>query len=226
MKALVLRARWSSGAPQLSHRPHLHSGHHFIPRHALRIHPPSSRHAATSRRTTKALRLKPAPTAAPASKRLALAQNTIVFNPPPTPPSPYQTPPLFLPPSDPRRTLLAPSYAHDNPYRRTATAAPSNAVTLPPAINQPTEKKYHLGPAEIEEIRQLRASNPWVWTKKRLAEKFGCSEYFVVMCAQAVPERVDWAKEHLERIKSRWGPKRTKAREEREKRRTLWQRDE
>ena len=199
----------------------------------LPLHPPSSRHVATSRRTTKALRVKPWPSAVPASKRVIPAHDSIVFNPPPTAPSPYQTPPLFLPVGDPRRRLLAPSHAHDNPYRRVdptastdITATSDDESDLPPVLSRAPEKRYHLGATEIEEIRKLRTSNPWVWTPKRLAEKFDCSEYFVRICAQAISERMDWHKQNLERVKARWGPKRQMARENRAKRRKLWSRDD
>ena len=93
-------------------------------------------------------------------------------------------------------------------------------------MHKPYEKKYHLGEDEIAEIRRLRAEDPWKWTRKVLAEKFGCTEFFVGIVAQASKERMDWSKRLLEQTKERWGKRRTYAREERTKRRETWARDE
>ncbi|MCJ1444805.1 MAG: hypothetical protein MMC23_005308 [Stictis urceolatum] len=177
------------------------------------------RGVATARRTHKALRPVPSPSAAAAMKYANSHANQIVFNPPPSAPSPYHTPPLFLPAEDPRRALLVLSHARSNPYAST-TPKP-----LPPPISQPRAKTYHLTPEDIEEMRRLRSSDEWTWTKKKLAEKFGCSELFVAMCVQASETRKEWAKANLERVKERWGPRRRGAREERAKRRELWAKD-
>lgn len=74
-------------------------------------------------------------------------------------------------------------------------------------------------------MRALRSSNEWEWTRKRLAEKFGCTEFFVGMCVQASETRREWAQVGLERVKERWGDRRKGARDERVKRREGWGRD-
>ena len=173
------------------------------------------RHESSARRTTKRLRTKPDPsfTAAIPPENL---NDHIVFNPPSSAPSPYHTPPAFLPAHDPRRNLLSQSHLHGNPY-----IDPSRR--LPPLARKvQKEKKYHLTPKEIEEIRSLRTQDPWTWTRKKLAEKFECSQFFVGMVAEApvAKKESEWAK--LDAIKDRWGKRRTGAREERGKRRTGW----
>jgi hypothetical protein len=189
-----------------------------LKRETTSTHKTFTRNVATARRTSKALRPVPALSAAPASKYSIPGTNQIVFNPPPSAPTPYHTPPIFLPSQDPRRILLTPSYAHANPYR-------ANDKELPPAVKPPREKTYHLSKEDIEEMRRLRQSDEWTWTRKRLADKFGCTEFFVGMCVQASHTRMEWAKTNLDRVKQRWGDKRRSARDERTKRRELWGRD-
>ena len=86
------------------------------------------------------------------------------------------------------------------------------------------EKKYHLGQAEIDEIRKLRKQDPRKWTRVRLAEKFECSQFFVSLCCCA-PEIKDEQDKALEAIKKKWGRRKTEAREERKARKVLWGRD-
>lgn len=182
----------------------------------------SRRHESSARRTTKRLRTKPDPsfTSSIAPSQL---NDHIVFNPPSSAPSPYHTPPVFLPPNDPRRKLLAQSHQHANPYNE-----PDRR--LPPVIQNKNhkihEKKYHLREKDFEEMRRLRAENPTKWTRSRLAEKFECSQFFVGMVCQASKEKLDRDQEELERIKERWGRRRREAREDRTKRREIWGRDE
>lgn len=87
-------------------------------------------------------------------------------------------------------------------------------------------KKYHLTPHDVEEIRRLRTQDPYTWTRKKLAEKFDCSQFFVGMVAEAPPEKkeMEFAKE--EAAKARWGKRRRYAREDRQKRRELWGKDQ
>jgi len=91
-------------------------------------------------------------------------------------------------------------------------------------VRQPYEKKYHVTQAQVEEIRRLRAENPKQWTRVKLAEKFQCSQYFVSLCCCA-PEIKEQRDRELAEIKSRWGRKKTEAREDRQTRKALWGRD-
>ncbi|MCJ1407196.1 hypothetical protein MMC19_001267 [Ptychographa xylographoides] len=191
------------------------------------------RHESSSRRTTKRLRpkqssaallpLRTPPTHFKSQSQPQLqpqTQDHIIFNPPSTAPSPYHTPPIFLPPTDPRRTLLAPVHTHLNPHGTDPT------LRLPPPVRREYEKVYHLGAQEIDEIRTLRKEDPWKWTRSVLAAKFGCTEFFVGMVAPATEERMEWSRRLVEQDRARWGRRRTEAREARGKRREMWGRDE
>ncbi|KAI4121825.1 MAG: hypothetical protein LQ338_006157 [Usnochroma carphineum] len=180
--------------------------------------PATRRHESSARRTTKRLRVKPDPSFAPSLTADQLQQH-VVFNPPSSSPSPYQTPPAFLPPSDPRRFLLTQAHEHANPY-----AQPNKR--LPPPISKPVDKKYHLKEDEIAEIHRLRQEDPFTWSRKKLAQKFDCSEFFVAMICEVSPERKAQQQRALDEIKARWGNRRRHAREDRQKRRVLWGRDE
>lgn len=175
------------------------------------------RHQSNARRTTKRLRVKPDPTFS-SSIAPEKVNDDIVFNPPSSAPSVYQTPAIFLPPSDPRRQLLAQSHRHANPYNEDRP--------LPPPVRKTQEKKYHLLPKDIEEIRQLRTADPFTWTRKKLAEKFDCTQFFVGMVVGASKERKEQQKQILENVKQKWGRRKRYAREDRAKRRELWGRDE
>ena len=176
------------------------------------------RHESSSRRTTKKLRVKP-DASFTASISPSAIRDHIVFNPPSSAPSPYQTPAAFLPRGDPRRELLSQSHQHANPY-----SDPS--AHLPPSVRERSEKKYHLGEQDIKEIRRLRTEDPNKWTQNKLAEKFQCSQFFIGMVSKAPKERLEWAQRELGKVKARWGQKRRQAREDRQKRRELWGRDE
>lgn len=183
------------------------------------------RHESTARRSTKRLRTKTDPTftssIAP-SNRIS----HVVLNPPSSSPSPYHTPPAFLPPSDPRRVLLAQSYAYANPYNE-----PSRR--LPPPLDHEAAtkaKKYHLTPDDIAEIRRLRQEDPYTWTRKALAEKYDCSQFFVGMVGPLTSSVGEKKKQEeiskSEQAKQRWGRRKRWAREERSRRRETWGRDE
>lgn len=78
--------------------------------------------------------------------------------------------------------------------------------------------------AQIEEMRALRARDAKTWTRVRLAERFGCSQFFVGMVAknEGAAERVQ--REH-EKARLRWGNRRRAAREDRGRRKEGWGRD-
>ena len=176
------------------------------------------RHESSARRTTKRLRTQPDPSFT-SSISPSHGQDHIVFNPPSSAPSVYHTPTAILPPNDPRRQLLAQAHSHANPYDQ-----PNRR--LPPPVSKPREKKYHLREKEIEEIRKLRTEDPFTWTRKKLAEKYDCSQFFVGLIVQASEERLEQQRKVLEDIKSKWGRRRRHAREDRTRRRELWGRDE
>lgn len=182
------------------------------------------RYQSSFRRTRKALRVKPDASFAPSATE---TQDHIVFNPPSSAPNVYHTPQKFLPANDPRRRFTAPTTSAkppSTPGSSSGTQHPNNSSELPAPVRQPYEKKYHVTQAQVEEIRRLRAENPKQWTRVKLAEKFQCSQYFVSLCCCA-PEIKEQRDRELAEIKSRWGRKKTEAREDRQTRKALWGRD-
>lgn len=71
-------------------------------------------------------------------------------------------------------------------------------------------------------MRQLRASDPAVWTRAKLAAKFGTSQFFVGMVCETGTQRKDEMQTRLARIKARWGKLKIGARVERKRRRAGW----
>jgi hypothetical protein len=182
------------------------------------------RNVSSFRRTRKALRVKPDASFAPSATH---TKDHIVFNPPSSAPNVYHTPQKFLPPNDPRRRLIALTSSAtppSTPGSSSGTQQPNNSDVLPTTVRARYEKKYHLTPAQVEEMRKLRAQDPKLWTRVKLAEKFECSQFFVSLCCSA-PEIKEQRDKELEQIKRRWGRKKTEAREDRQTRKALWGRD-
>jgi hypothetical protein len=97
---------------------------------------------------------------------------------------------------------------------------------LPTPVRRVYEKKYHLTPQQVAEMRKLRAEDPKHWTRYRLAEKFECSRFFVgLVCMGEAPEVREDNLRKLEEVKAKWGPRKREAREMRGERRKLWGRD-
>ncbi|KAI0554434.1 mitochondrial ribosomal protein subunit L20-domain-containing protein [Xylaria curta] len=175
----------------------------------------SRRHQSTTSRTKKALKLPPHPDfLTPQS-----GQNHIIFNPPAAAPSVYHTPFKFLPKSDPRRQANLSQLIRSSSDLNTS----SRSTQLPPPTSKTEirERKYNVTKEQVEEMRQLRAADPAKWSVLKLAQKFECNPLFVMMCCKASPEHKEKENQRLEDIKSRWGTIRTKAREERKKRKDL-----
>ncbi|KAJ6153789.1 hypothetical protein N7470_006748 [Penicillium chermesinum] len=170
----------------------------------------SRRHQSSYRRTKQRLRVKPDASFGTSNQ----GREHIIYNPPSSAPSVYHTPNKFLPANDARRKIqIASSQTHD----------PSN---LPTVYKNNEPNKYHLTPADIEEIRKLRLSDPMTWSRYKLAKRFDCSALFIAMVCEASPEKKEIQKQVLEAVQSRWGPKRRMAREDRQLRREAWGRDE
>ncbi|KAH8670862.1 mitochondrial ribosomal protein subunit L20-domain-containing protein [Xylariales sp. PMI_506] len=170
----------------------------------------SIRAQSTTARTKRALKIAPHPSFVTVDG----AGDHVIFNPPSSVPSVYHTPFKFLPKSDPRRQ------ANLSHLIRNMTTTTSD---LAPEINRPNFAlpKHNVTKEQVEEMRALRAADPSRWSVVRLAAKFNCSNYFVMMCCRSSAEHRASEKTRLEAIKSRWGPIRTKAREERQKRKVL-----
>jgi hypothetical protein len=138
----------------------------------------------------------------------------IDFNPPSSAPTAYHTPTKFLPSSDLRKVL------------RQNTPDTSTDQEYPPVLKKTLEKKYHLTPTDIDEIRKLRLEDPMTWSASKLAKRFDCSPVFIRTVCSAGPQKREIQKQVLEAVKSRWGVKRRMAREDRQLRKESWARDE
>ena len=180
------------------------------------------RHESSFRRTRKALRVKPTESFLPSKTE---TRDHIVFNPPSSAPSVYHTPQKFLPKGDPRRRMssLATPAPASSSLPDGSIAAAASATAMKPVRPQ-YEKKYHLSPEQVEEIRRLRKEDPRVWTRVKLAEKFECSQFFVSLCCCA-PEIKEERERELALVKEKWGRRKREAREDRQTRKDGWGRD-
>lgn len=167
---------------------------------------------ATYRRTKQRLRVKPDASFGYPSTQ---AHDHIIYNPPSSAPSAFRTPTKFLPLNDVRRKLRT-----DSPIEESIPVD-----KLPPVFRNTQEKKQHLTAKDIEEIRQLRAKDPMTWSRGKLAKNFGCSALFIGQVCEASPYKKQVQRQLLEAVKSRWGPKRAMAREDRQLRKELWAKD-
>jgi len=171
-----------------------------------------SRNQSSYRRIKQRLRVKPDASFSPSVDQL---RDNIIYNPPSSCPSIYHTPAKFLPAHDLRRTLRV-----ESPGEST------REQSLPIVFKNTQEKKYHLSPADIEEIRKLRLSDPILWSRWKLAKRFNCSPLFIAMVCEASPQKKEIQRQVLEAVRSRWGTKRRMAREDRQLRKESWSKDE
>lgn len=193
------------------------------------------RHESTARRHRKLLALPEAPSYTPSH-----TEPSLIFNPPSSAPSVYHTPLKFLPKDDKRRSMYtaalqqsnttalrrqtSPVAAPGTPLSTASFLPPRPSAALPAPVRTPYEKKYHLDEAAIADIRRLRLADSEKWTRVRLADKFGCSQFFVGMVVK-VPEKAARVEQEHQAMREKWGKRRREAREEREKRKVLWGRD-
>lgn len=172
----------------------------------------SRRNQSSYRRTKARLRVKPDASFGHSANQ---AEDHIIYNPAPSAPSAYQTPTKFLPPGDARRSLRT----------QTSSSSQTTAEELPTVFKKPAEKKYHLTPSDVEEIRKLRLNDPMTWSKWKLAKRFDCSPVFIGMVCEASPQKKQIQRQVLEAVQTRWGTKRRMAREDRQLRRETWGRE-
>jgi hypothetical protein len=81
-----------------------------------------------------------------------------------------------------------------------------------------------LSESDVAKIQRLRSEDPKTWTRVALAEKFGCSQFFVGMVAKNKVQAESVARRH-EGAREKWGARRKIAKEDRERRKALWGRD-
>ncbi|ESZ96520.1 hypothetical protein SBOR_3142 [Sclerotinia borealis F-4128] len=185
------------------------------PQCILSLNATTRRYESSFRRTKQRLNIRPDPNFVPTKGAL---QDHIVFNPPSSSPSVFHTPLKFLPKDDKRRKILS------------ITQERINALSkhrLPPLVN-PKQFRYergHLSEKDVAEIRRLRADQPERWTRLQLSKKFQCSSIFIGMITEAPEEKRELERQKLEAVKAKWGPTRTAARENRQRRVELAKRD-
>jgi len=177
------------------------------------LQPSFRRHQSSSRRTRSRLNIKPDPDFLPSKTEL---HDHIIYNPPPSMPNVYHTPNIFLPKNDRRKVLPDPD---------TQEVQLRSAEQLP-AMKGHTGKRYHLTEKDLEEMRELRKTDPTQWSVNRLSKKFDCSPVFTHLVVEGLaPEKGVLQKQLTDIVKSNWGKKRREAREDREIRKERWLRD-
>ncbi|KJZ73847.1 hypothetical protein HIM_06740 [Hirsutella minnesotensis 3608] len=190
----------------------------------------------TTARTKRSLKIAPHDSFLPDRSRLFPRATAIVYNPPPSQAPPEHTPLLFLPDCDPRKAALV--RARDAAAAATDETHHGNVEGLPPTTARTKRSlkiaphdsflpdrsrlfrnpSYHLGQAEIEEMRRLRHEDPLRWSTNKLAKKFNCSTVFVSLAARPPAEHIEFVKKKLEKKKARWGLTKALAREARHRR--------
>ncbi|KAK0635788.1 mitochondrial ribosomal protein subunit L20-domain-containing protein [Bombardia bombarda] len=183
--------------------------------------PGAARHKSTANRTKRALSV--APHTSFISESAGEQANRIIFNPPSSAPSVFNTPFKFLPKSDPRRALNpAALFAKSKTIKYNNTSSDASADAADPSelpvIGKYVGKQHHLTLEDVEEMRRLRREDPVTNTVHALADKFKCSRNFVMMSTTAPREHTERHFNRLDAVKARWGPGRAAAREERKRR--------
>jgi len=212
------------------------------------------RQKSTAARTRRALRVPPHPDfvigPAPSrdgrsakKSRFLPGPDEVLFHPPAAAPSVYHTPLKFVPASDPRRRVAlvgsdgdaAASPVADigelfrrQAQRTAAASAISRAPILGAAGTAAVQAKKQLSEAEVAEMRRLRAADPARWTVRALARHFGAGEVFVMIATRgaAPANHLAEMQERLDRVRARWGVKKSAARTERARRRVMMGRGE
>lgn len=180
----------------------------------------------TTARTKRALKIAPHDSFLPDRSADAPAGDSIIYNPPASEASPLHTPFIFLPPNDPRRAAIVRMRAGTRPPLSAQPDA-SSREQLPPAMKYPRRQaRYNLTAKDMEEMRRLRSEDPITWSVGALARKFQCSTIIVRIAAPPPPGHKEWLRAKQERKESRWGPIKTKAREERRMRTDMMYRGE
>ncbi|EXJ89794.1 hypothetical protein A1O3_02861 [Capronia epimyces CBS 606.96] len=178
------------------------------------LQPSFRRHQSSYRRARSKLNIKPDASFLPSKTE---QHDHIIYNPPPSMPNIYHTPNIFLPNNDRRKVI-------PDPETRQLQLQLSHEL---PALKGQREKRYHLTEKDVEEMRELRKTDPTQWTVNRLAKKFDCSPVFAIFVTEGLAkEKGEQQKLVTKIVKSRWGTKRREAREDRELRKERWYRDE
>lgn len=183
----------------------------------------------TTARTKRSLKVAPHDSFLPDRTRATpMGEDHIIYNPPSSEASPFHTPFLFLPQNDPRRSaLVRMRLSNASLIPGADAAAVKGEEDLPPAMRYTRRlAQYNLNEADMKEMKRLRQEDPLTWNVKALATKFKCSPIFVSIVAPAPADHTKWREEKMERQRARWGPIKTKAREDRQRRTDMLYRGE
>ncbi|KAK4180578.1 mitochondrial ribosomal protein subunit L20-domain-containing protein [Triangularia setosa] len=191
-----------------------------------------TRQKSTRARHKAALHIPPHPSfLSNPSSPSSSGSTTLIFNPPSSAPSVFQTPFKFLPKSDPRRRANLPQNLFSSSITTNFATQPVDVSSLPTIFDDRSPatapKNHSLTKEDVEEMRRLRLADPVENSVLSLARQFGCSVMFVMMCVQAGKEHRD--KVHVEphaAARERWGPKKREAKEERKRRMDMLMRGE
>jgi hypothetical protein len=185
----------------------------------------------TTARTKRALKKAPHDDFLPDRTAVFPAADSIIYNPPSSEASPDHTPFIFLPRNDPRRQAIVRMRAQggESVGASSAAAEVQSPADLAPEMRykrRSAEPKYNVTADEVKEMRRLREEDPLKWSVRALALKFNCSPVFVNIAAPAPKAHLTWLRGKMERQASRWGPKKTQAREDKQRRTELMYRGE
>lgn len=139
----------------------------------------------------------------------------LIHNPPASMPSVKQTPRSFLPPNDPRLTVMADTF-------KTYT---SEELAEMPLIYS-TKKDNSLTPELVQEIVTLRQQDPAKWSIAQLAAKFNVDARKINVITKVSEEKQRAVLEQLAERQMAWSERRRHARDDRVKRKHLWLRNE
>jgi hypothetical protein len=148
---------------------------------------------------------------------------TFIHRPPPSAPSPYS---LSVAPASP---LLRPrSHALGTTETETRQPESPSSSLLPPPIRSQTQKEEspRMSDEDLARLKYLRRSDPFLYTRGKLAKMFGCSPTFVGMVAPLKKSQCRAThkvlEEQHEKAKARWSEKHQIVMEIRKKRKELW----
>ncbi|QBM89759.1 ribosomal protein subunit L20 [Metschnikowia aff. pulcherrima] len=139
----------------------------------------------------------------------------LIYNPPASMPTVKETPRAFLPPNDPRLSVLAEKFK---------TYTPEELSEMP--IIYATKKDNSLTPETVQEIIALRNEDPEKWSIAKLAAKFNVDAKKVNVITGISRKKQLLVLAQLLGQEKEWTEKRRLAREERRKRKQMWLRNE
>jgi Mitochondrial ribosomal protein subunit L20 len=121
-------------------------------------------------------------------------------------------------------------HAENAPFRVRSTTPNAHLAPRLDRAKSADQGADRLTPAQILELRQLRSSDPGRWTRKKLADKFGCSESFVgIVGFSRDPKgeslramRRRQVEQERNNVEAMWSSRKKLAADERRARRAMW----